>query len=136
MNAEDLAKFNPGDKVRMTIETTLGDYAPSGSHVPVRLGVEHDVQTHIRADAIVSIERVRPELPGRWEYGGRTGNAILREDEQETGGHCIIAEVSASQGLHTYCAVKLNSDEVIAVIEAVRATSGLNPTPIQPKNDT
>lgn len=124
MNPKDLAKFNPGDKAIVSFEVEF-------PHSPQRTDDQRMIWVYaitgkseeghdIACIKPISIERVRPELPGRWEYGSRTGNAILREDKHQTGGHCIVAEISKSHGLQTNCAAKLDIDEVLEVIEAVR----------------
>lgn len=113
MTPADLSKFKPGDKVHGTFSATLGDYAPSGSHVPFVIDGDGTRETHIVLSSIVSIERVRPALPGLWEWRGSFAVWIAE------GGDVVRGQIEPDSMMLSGD-IGWHPGEIAKVIEAVR----------------
>lgn len=112
----DLARFSPGDKVRVTFDgvVTPGRVKGPGWTLPtlgVNLGDFTQYDVNLPDAAIVSIGRVRPELPSGWEWDGE--EAVWSE-----GG--VVKGKITSTTISLYPGPLWHPSEIAKVIEAVR----------------
>ncbi len=79
---KNLGELDPGDLVRVVLETTLSDMTVG--NMVVQLKCAKNVGW-VGLEDIVSIERLRPELEGDWKW--ETNTSIIMYDDE---GHPIV----------------------------------------------